>query len=134
MRDVESLQDMPIEAVAKIPASNFSVVKQLSTQVRNDPRVIQAAQTQTSEQLIETVRAKFPEQHMEKRKVKRFTLEESALVQVEEAIKRAMVRGATNESEALEWICAEAVGSWDAEDTVKEIVARMDDETPEWVQ
>lgn len=126
MRDVEELKDMPAEAVANIPASNFPLVKQLSTAVRNDPAMIEAAQTKGSEDLAEYVRDRFPEQHIERRRVLRFTLDESAADRVEAALKTAQLHGAKSWGEALELIAEEAADVWRLEDEVLQAVARME--------
>ena len=67
MADVKELNDVPVEEVAKIPTSNFTVVKMLSTQVRNDPQVLQIAQTQPTAKLIEHIQKEHPEQHIERK-------------------------------------------------------------------
>lgn len=124
MRDVEALQDVPAEQVAQIPAANFPVMKQLSTEVRNDPAVLRTAQTGSAERLVDHVRANHPDQHIERTKFLRFPLEESAAERIEEALRLAELHGAHNRSEALELIAREAVEQWRLEDEVAEALSR----------
>lgn len=118
MRAVEELKDIPDEQVARIRSSNFPIMTQLSTEVRNDPEVLKVAQTGRSEDLVEHVQRNHPNQHVEHRKLLRFTVEESAAVIIEHALKMAQFHGAANQAQALEAICQEAIALWEAEDEV----------------
>ena len=109
MRDVEALKDIPDQHLAEIPSSNVPVVKQLSTAVRADPKVLHAAKTKRNEEFVEQIRRDHPDQHIEARKLLRFKLEESAAERVEAALRMAEAKGAKNWSEALELICEEAI-------------------------
>ena len=120
LRDVEELKDIPAEHLAEIPQSNFPILRQLSTAVRAEPQVIEAAKTQTPAAFTEQIRKDHPEQHLEARKMLRVNMDESALAKVEEAITEAMERGATSRGEALESICAEALLAWTLEQEVEE--------------
>ena len=122
MRDVEALKDIPDQHLSQIPASNFPIVKQLSTAVRSDPEVLEAAKTQNTEGLVEHVRANHPEQHIERTKILRVPLDESAMDKVEELFKQAQLRGAKNRSEALEMICAETELQWRLESEIEQVV------------
>jgi hypothetical protein len=118
MRDVEELKDIPAEQLAEIPQANFPILRQLSTAVRAEPAVIEAAKTKPAAEFIEQVRKDHPEQHLETRKMLRVNMEESALAKVEEAIFEAMGRGAANRGEALEMIAAEALLEWKFEEEI----------------
>lgn len=122
MKDVEELKDIPAEHLAEIPQSNFSVLRQLSTAVRAEPDVIEAAKTKSAEQFTEQIRKDHPEQHIESRKMLRVNMEESALAKVEEAILEAMMRGATSRGEALEMVCAEALLEWQFQKAITEVL------------
>jgi hypothetical protein len=122
MRDVEDLKDIPAEHLAEIPQSNFPILRQLSTTVRSEPQVLEAAKSKSAGDFVEQIRKYHPEQHLESRKMLRVNMEESALEKVEEAIFEAMSRGASNRGEALEMICAEALLEWKFE---KEIEAAL---------
>lgn len=120
MRDVEDLADIPAEHLAEIPQENYPVLKQLSTAVRAEPRIIEAAKNKSSEDFVEQIRKDHPDQHLEMRKMLRVNMEESALAKVEEAIVAAEKRGATSRGEALEMICAEALLEWRLEEELTE--------------
>jgi hypothetical protein len=115
MRDVEELKDIPAEHLAEIPQANFPILKQLSTEVRAEPQVIEAAKSKSAEEFTEQIRKDHPDQHLDTRKMLRVNMDESALAKVEEAILEAMKRGATSRGEALEAICAEALLEWQLE-------------------
>ena len=101
MRDMEALKDIPSEQLAKVPESNFSVLKQLSTQVRNTPTVLQAAQTKRSDEFIEHIKREHPGQAIEHNKPMRFMPNETQAVEIEKALAMSMERGAKNRTEAL---------------------------------
>ena len=101
MRDMESLSDVPAADLAQVPAGNFPILKQLSTAVRNQPAVLQAAKTKHPDELIEHIKRDHPNQHLESRKTLRFVAEESQAAEIEEAIALAMEHGAANRTEAL---------------------------------
>jgi len=111
--DVESLSDVPAEQVAQIPQSNFRTMKQLSTQVRNDPKVLEAAKGRT-DTLVEFVKAKHPTQHIEADSMFRCPLNEGQMEDVEAAIAKAIERGCSTKSEVL-WM-------WAIEELSKETV------------
>lgn len=128
IRDVEALKDVPDEQVAQIRSSNFPVMVQLSSAVRNDPEVLKVAQSGRSEELVEHVRQNHPDQHVEHRKLLRFVVEESAAVIIDQALKMAQFHGAGNQAQALEAICQEAIASWEAEEAVMECAAKAEAE------
>jgi hypothetical protein len=119
MRDVENLKDIPAEHLAEIPQSNFHILKQLSTAVRSEPGIIEAAKSKSAGELTEQIRKDHPEQHLDTRKMLRVNMDESALEKVEEAIFEAMTRGATSRGEALEMISAEALMEWKFEKEIE---------------
>jgi hypothetical protein len=119
MKDMEDLRDIPAEHLAEIPQSSFHVLKQLSTAVRAEPTVIEAAKNKSTDDFVEQIRKDHPDQHLESHKMLRVNMEESALVVVKEAIREAEKRGATNQSEALEAICAEALTQWKYEEEIR---------------
>jgi hypothetical protein len=126
IRDVEELKDIPDKELALIPAGNFHLVRQLSTAVRTDPKVLKAAQTQRAPELAAMIRTEYPSQHIEASKVLRFIMDESAAAKIEEALTVAEERGATSRTEALESIAAEALQTWVLEAEIEAMVA----ETP----
>jgi hypothetical protein len=114
-RDVEALKDMSDEVIAQIPASHFPVVRQLSTSIRNDPKVIEGITTKQVDDLVDQIREDHPSQHIEHRRLMRFNPAESEAATIEEVIQMAMARGATNWNEALLVVCLEAKEQWIAE-------------------
>ena len=127
LRDVEALKDMPEEQVVQIPTSNFPVVRQLSTAVRNDPKVIEAIKTKGQSDLVEHIRKTHPEQMIEHTISKRFRLEESAAQKIDEALKLAQLHGARNEAEALEMIAATAMETWKYEEAIEQAMLEAPD-------
>jgi hypothetical protein len=101
MRDCETLSDLPAEELASIPQSNIAVLKQLSTAVRTQPAVIQAAQTKRSDDFIEQIKKDFPLQHLETRTTLRFVADQTQEYEIEKAISKALERGAMSRTEAL---------------------------------
>lgn len=101
-RDVEELlPDVGAEDIAQIPASNFTVMRQLSTGVRSSPEVVEAAKTKRTEELVEQIRRDHPNEHLEQRKLMRFSPTETQAADIEEAIALAMEQGAMSRTEAL---------------------------------
>lgn len=128
LRDVHNLHDIPEADLIKIPATNFPIMLQLSTGVRADPVVLEAAKTKPTEAFVEHIREHYPEQHLERKVLMRFRPEESAARKIEEALRMAQLHGANNRNEALELIAEEAVRQWEMEDEIREAVARMEHE------
>jgi hypothetical protein len=120
MKDIEELADIPAAHLAEIPQSNFPILRQLSTAVRAEPQVIEAAKNKSADEFIGQIRHDHPEQHIESRKMLRVNMDESALAKVEEAILEAMQRGATSRGEALEAVAAEALLEWQFEKEITE--------------
>ena len=133
LRDVKELADIPEAQLAQIPASNFPIVKQLSTAVRAEPAVIEAAQTKHSEELVEEIRRTHPGQHLEHKVIMRFFPDESAVGNIEAALTMAKMRGAANRAEELELIAITAAETWRSEDEIEAIAERLGDEvTEQW--
>jgi hypothetical protein len=120
MEDVRSLSDIPDDHLAKITQANVPIVRQLSTAVRNNPAVLEAAQTKPSSELLGQIRRDYPDQHLEAKKALRFSLDESAAAKIEEALTMAMARGAHNRSEALEAVAQEAMVHWEYDAKIEE--------------
>ena len=128
MDSVRALADIPEADLAQIPASNAKTMIKLSTKVRNEPATLKAAKTLRNAEFVEQIQRTHPDQCIERSKIKRFVLEESALEMVNRTLQMAILRGAKNESDALEMMAAEAAESWRAEDEVLEAAAAMADE------
>ena len=119
MRDIEDLKDIPDEHLAEIPTSNFPILRQLSTKVRSEPAMLEAAKTRQSEDFVDQVREAHPEQHLENRQTLRFKPVESAAAKIEEAIAKALSKGAATRDEALEMIAVTALEDWQYEEELE---------------
>jgi hypothetical protein len=67
MEDIRSLSDVPADDLAQIRQSNFATMKQLSTAVRRDPTILEAAKSMRTEKFVEAVNLKHPGQALEGR-------------------------------------------------------------------
>lgn len=105
LKDVEELSDVPADDLAQIPQSNMRTMKQLSSAVRRDPKVLELAKTQKTDALVAYVKAKHPNQHVMAETVFRCPLNELQMTEVEAAIIKAMNTGCASRSEAL-WMIA----------------------------
>jgi hypothetical protein len=101
LRAVRDLADVPDADLVKIPSSNIGVLRQLSTQVRAQPEVIHAAKYDTTAAFVERIKAVYPDQHLETKKVLRFMADETQESEIEEGIELAIEDGAQNRTEAL---------------------------------
>ena len=126
MRAVEELKDVPAEHLAEIPVVNIGTLRQLSSAVRSDPAIIEAAKTLPSAQFVEQVRKDYPLQHLEKKRTLRFVMDESAADKVEEVIKMAQLKGAVNWSDALEMMAEEAATQWRLEAEVEQVIVESE--------
>lgn len=66
-RSLEQLADVPAEKLLDVPKGNIHVLTQLSTAVRNDPAVLEAAKTLPQKQFLEKLEREQPLQHIESR-------------------------------------------------------------------
>jgi hypothetical protein len=101
VRDMEELKDIAPADLARIPEANFPILRQLSTQVRNTPTVLQAAKTKRSDEFIEHIKREHPGQAIEHSKPMRFMPSETQAVEIEKSLAMSMERGAKNRTEAL---------------------------------
>lgn len=127
MRDVTELADIPAEQLAEIPQANFGILKQLSTAVRAQPDVIQAAKAMPSEAFTEKIKRDFPGQKIEFNRTMRFRPQESAVTVINEALAKAMERGAANRNEALEWCMVTALEQFRYEEEIEAMEATGDE-------
>lgn len=125
MDDVKELiDDVPASELASVPQSNFPLLRQLSTAVRADPKVLHAAQTERAPELAAMIRSTYPSQHLEPTKAIRFVMDESAAQKVEEALAMAETRGAKTRQEQLEMVAVEAMQTWSMEAEVEAVMRR----------
>lgn len=123
-RDAGMLADVPPEKLIDVPKSNIKLLTQLSTQVRNDPTVLDAAKTLPREALEEKLEREHPHQHIESRRPLRFTLGRSQAKTVEEAITWALEHDiAGTREEALVRMAEQALNEWKLEQELKDMPA-----------
>jgi hypothetical protein len=108
LADAKLLSDMPAEKIIDLPKGNIKVLAQLSTAVRNDPEILEAAKG-SEDAFVAKVQQRFPSQHLESSKTLRFQLPAGDAAEVEEAIDKAMeveemTRGEVLKMWALEYL------------------------------
>ena len=119
-RDMEQLADVPEEQLALMPAGNIRTLLRLSTKVRSEPSVLEAAKTQRPEEFVESVRTSHPDQHLSASTVMRFKVDDEAVSLVEEAIDYAISHSiAGNWGEALERMAVTALEQWKLEEEIR---------------
>lgn len=101
-KDIKALEDVPAGELREIPKCNIQTLKGLSTKVRNEPAVLDAAKKLSEDEFLEKLDKEYPDQHTGgKRQWLRFRLKRHEREEIEEALKLAMEDGATSKSEAL---------------------------------
>jgi hypothetical protein len=73
LRTGKLLADVPSYKLIDIPKSTLHTLSQLSTQVRNEPDVLEAARTMKPDEFLEKIEAERPQQHIEARAPMRLT-------------------------------------------------------------
>lgn len=115
-RDAKALSDAPAAKLLDVPKANIRLLTQLSTAVRNEPDVLEAARTLKPEQFEEKIEAEHPGQHLEARKPLRFRFGRSQARKVEEAIEWALEHDiAGTREEAIVYMAEIAMDSWQLE-------------------
>jgi len=122
-RDIEELPEIPDEELKSIPKQNLKTLRQLSSQVRTEPKVIQAAQKLTPEDFLAHLEANHKNQHIESRVPMRFSPVRSQADRIEQALKLAQLHGARTKEEGLELICQIAIQQWEDEELIREAIA-----------
>lgn len=119
-RDMELLQDVPTDKLIDVPKGNLKVLTQLSTAVRNDPGILEAAKTMQPNEFMDKVEKEQPHQHIEARKVMRFSPGRSWAKTIEETIAYAIDHGiAGSRDEALLRMAETSLNEWTLEDEIK---------------
>ena len=120
MRDVEALPDVPAADLAQIPQSNFKTLKQLSTAVRGDEKVLAVAKSGRTDELVKYIQKEHPAQHIEADTFLRVPLTETQMADVEDAIKKAMDSGRCDSRSQVIW-------SWAVEELLKTDATPLED-------
>jgi hypothetical protein len=123
LREVTELQDIPDEHLSQIRGENVDTVRQLSTAVRAEPEVLEAARTQKAKEFIGTIQRAHPEQHISRRSRYRLNPTEEQKAEIEEAVELAIERGDANTRE-------EAIFMW-AMDYKQDCEQRILDDVPD---
>ena len=105
--DVKALADVPVEQLREVPKSNIKILKKLSTGVRSQPEVLEAAKNLPADDFLAKIEREQPDQHLEGKTTMRFRPDRSKAEEIEEALKMAMDEGALGRDEAL-WLIAVA--------------------------
>lgn len=119
-RDIKHLADVPAEKLIDVKKGNLKLLTQLSTAVRNQPDVLEAARTMPREAFEEKVEIEHPQQHIETRKPMRFTPGRSWARKIEEAIAYALEHDiAGSRDEALLRMAETALDEWYLDEELK---------------
>lgn len=122
LRVVKLLEDIPTPKLLDIPKSTLHTMTQLSTAVRNDPEILEAAKTLPPNEFVARIEIEHPNQHVQARKLMRlnpetderksiaewveFCKENALAVRTEEAIAMACITALQTEMAADEYLPA----------------------------
>ena len=121
-RTLAMLEDVPPAKLIDIPKGNLHTLTQLSTAVRNDPDVLEAARTMPREAFEEKVEKEHPNQHVQVHRALSFRPDRSGAKIIEEAIAWALEKDiAGTREEALVRACETALHQWELEQELKEM-------------
>lgn len=103
MRAVEELTDIPRNELIEMPRANIEVMRSLSSNVRQQPEVLEAAKTMTEKQFTAKIASDFPSQWVESKHIIKLNFSASAGEAVERLIERTMERdGYSTKEEVIE--------------------------------
>jgi hypothetical protein len=112
MRDCKALPDVPADALAEIPQSNFITMKQISTAYRNRPDVLAASKSLGLDKFMAQT---YPEQLIPQRTSLRFAPTPDQRADIEDALRLAKAGEDISPTEALWRICAEYMQTYQPE-------------------
>ena len=123
-RTGEMLSDVPAEKLIDVPKANIHVLTQLSTAVRNDPAILEAAKTLPQKQFLEKLEKEQPLQHLEVKSDLRFNPGRTGAKAIEEAIQWALEHDiAGSRDEALVRMAETALKDWQLDDELAHMPA-----------
>lgn len=134
LHDGKKLADIPADKLIDVPKGNLKVLTQLSTAVRSQPDILEAARKLPQDEFLEKVEKEQPLQHLEMRKPMRFSPGRSWAKTIEQAIAWALEHGiASSRDEALLRMAETALDSWLLEEELKSMPAeeKVDGPHPE---
>ena len=109
-RILAMLEDVPAEKLIDVPKANLHTLTQLSTAVRNDPDILEAARTLPREKFEEKLEREQPQQHIEVHSPLKFHFIRSQRKAIEAWVEYAMNHNlAGTREEAVAWACEEAL-------------------------
>lgn len=124
LRDGKMLADVPADKLLDVPKGNLKVLAQLSTAVRNQPDILEAARKLPQDEFLEKVEKEQPLQHIERRTPMRFSPGRSWAKTIEQAIAWALEHGiADSRDEALLRMAETALDEWRLEEELKSMPA-----------
>lgn len=86
LRTVKELKETPLTDLLEIKRCNLEILKKTSTHVRKEPRVIEAAKTQSEAQFTQILTTEF-NQHIEQRKTFKATYDAGEYAEVEKFLQ-----------------------------------------------
>jgi hypothetical protein len=124
LRDMKMLEDVPTEKLIDVPKGNIKVLTQLSTAVRNDPGILEAAKRLPQNEFLSKVEKEQPGQHIESRRPLRFSPGKSGARVIEEWIAYAIEHDiAGSRDEAIVMACEAALHDAQLDEELKAMPA-----------
>jgi hypothetical protein len=119
-RTLAMLEDVPPTRLMGIPKCNLHTLTQLSTAVRNQPDVLEAARNLPREEFEGKVEKDHPAQHIQAHRWLKFSPDRSGAKAIEEAIAWALEHDiAGSRDEAIVRACEAALHEWELEEELK---------------
>lgn len=92
LKAVKELRDVPREALREMPRCNINVLQSLSSKVRQQPEVLEAAKTMTEKQFTAKIASDYPSQHLEQKRKVTLNFSDSAFAVYQQFIQAAEER------------------------------------------
>lgn len=119
-RTLTMLEDVPPSKLIDVCKGNLNTPIQLSTAVRNQPDILEAARTMPQDEFLEKVEKEQPHQHIEARRVLRFSPGRSWARAIEETISYALEHDiAGSRDEALLRMAETSLNEWRLEEEIR---------------
>lgn len=113
LRAVKELRDIPRERLEAIPRCNVAILQALSTAVRNDPNILDAARHLPEKEFIHEIQRCWPEQHVEQRRAIHMHPVASASPIIEKGFKLVMEHeGLTTREQVLEFWATKSIDEY----------------------
>lgn len=125
-KDALMLSDVPAVKLIDVPRETIKVLKKLSTDVRNDAGVLEAARRMGTEDFEEKIEKEHPNQCIERRQPMRFSPGRSWARTIEEAITYALEHDiAGTRDEALLRMAETSLNDWRLDEEIKSMPAEV---------